>query len=497
MSRSGWIGGLAVLLIALGTAATWLRCEGTPPEFTVSEEIRVGREPVEATLTAADADSGLRDIRIVLVHADGEVSLLLRRFPGDPLRGGNRNPTSLNFSIDAATHGLGDGNAVVEARARDWSWRNWLRGNETLLRVPVLIDRHAPRVSIQSNLTYVQRAGTAAVIYQVNEATRRDGVQVADTFFPSFPWPPAEAGAAKPVSTPPGDGAAETPSDASTAESPAEAPSNSGTSEPATLPSDLRAAGGRIALFAVPHDAPENSRIEVIAEDRVGNRGRASWPTRLQERQFQEERIQISEAFLGNVVPPLAEENNIQAADPVATFQEINQKLRRANEARVRELTAHSSAIPLWEGAFVQWPNSKVTSHFAEHRTYWFQDQQISEATHFGYDLAATTAAPVTATSRGRVLFAGPLGIYGNCVLIDHGLGVASLYGHLSRMDVAEGDMVNQGATLGLSGQTGLAGGDHLHFAILVSGVYVDPVEWWDPKWMREHIGARLAPETP
>jgi murein DD-endopeptidase MepM/ murein hydrolase activator NlpD len=103
----------------------------------------------------------------------------------------------------------------------------------------------------------------------------------------------------------------------------------------------------------------------------------------------------------------------------------------------------------------------------------------------------------VGASNAGRVVFADELGIYGNCVLIDHGLGVSSLYGHLSRIDVAPGDVVQRGQTIGLTGQTGLAGGDHLHFAILVGDTYVDPIEWWDPKWIRDHIDARLESPAP
>jgi murein DD-endopeptidase MepM/ murein hydrolase activator NlpD len=71
-------------------------------------------------------------------------------------------------------------------------------------------------------------------------------------------------------------------------------------------------------------------------------------------------------------------------------------------------------------------------------------------------------------------------------------MGITSLYGHLSRIDVKEGEDVAQGQTLGLSGQTGLAGGDHLHFAILVGDTYVDPVEWWDAKWVQSHVEAQL-----
>ena len=95
------------------------------------------------------------------------------------------------------------------------------------------------------------------------------------------------------------------------------------------------------------------------------------------------------------------------------------------------------------------------------------------------------------------MIFQDPLGIYGNCVIVDHGLGVTSLYAHLSRIDVREGDLLEKDQRLGLSGATGLAGGDHLHFAVMVGSTYVDPKEWWDPKWVREHIEARLATQAP
>ena len=79
-------------------------------------------------------------------------------------------------------------------------------------------------------------------------------------------------------------------------------------------------------------------------------------------------------------------------------------------------------------------------------------------------------------------------------MIVDHGLGVATLYGHLSRIDVAAGDAVERSQQLGLSGATGLAGGDHLHFAVVVGSTYVDPLEWWDAKWVRENVEARLTP---
>ena len=168
--------------------------------------------------------------------------------------------------------------------------------------------------------------------------------------------------------------------------------------------------------------------------------------------------------------------------------------MRAADEAHVREILAKTAPEPLWNGPFQQWANSQVTSRFAEHRIYFVGEKQVSEAIHYGYDLATLAGAPVTASNAGRVLFAGDLGIYGNCVVLDHGLGLASLYGHLASFAVAEGDAVAKGQVLGRSGATGLAGGDHLHFAILVGGTYVEPKEWWDPKWVREKVDSQLAP---
>ncbi len=107
---------------------------------------------------------------------------------------------------------------------------------------------------------------------------------------------------------------------------------------------------------------------------------------------------------------------------------------------------------------------------------------------HYGYDLASTKQSPVTAANRGVVVFADPLTIYGNTVILDHGLGLQTLYAHLSSMEVKVGDEVAKGQELGRTGASGLAIGDHLHFEVLVHGVSVTPIEWWDARWIRDHI---------
>jgi murein DD-endopeptidase MepM/ murein hydrolase activator NlpD len=84
-------------------------------------------------------------------------------------------------------------------------------------------------------------------------------------------------------------------------------------------------------------------------------------------------------------------------------------------------------------------------------------------------------------------------GIYGNTVVLDHGYGLMSLYGHLSSFAVNKGDAVKRGQAVGNSGATGLAGGDHLHFSMLYQDVQVDPREWWDPHWLHDRLAVKLA----
>ena len=76
--------------------------------------------------------------------------------------------------------------------------------------------------------------------------------------------------------------------------------------------------------------------------------------------------------------------------------------------------------------------------------------------------------------------------------MIDHGYGLQTVYGHLSEFLVKKGDMVKKGQTIGKTGSTGLAGGDHLHFTMQVDGVQVNAVEWWDPHWVKDRILSKM-----
>jgi hypothetical protein len=438
---------LGIVLILAG-GATFVRCEASPPELLLGEhadELVVGADGIEVSILGTDADSGIKHLEVRLRHAKGETALGQVDPPGNPIVGGLSSETAATVSarIDPKAMDLAEGDAVLVAEATDWSWANLLAGNSATLEIPVTVDRTAPRVSVSSGLTYVRRGGAGLVRYRLNEEVAEHGVSVGDAIFRGYPVP----------------GAAE---------------------------------GERIAIFAIPRDASGDARIRVFAADAAGNRADVGWPVRVLERKFDRIEIRLSNNFMGNKVPSLAGELGIAGKDDVAVFQVINRDERARNEDTIRGIVVASGGERFFEGAFMQMKNSAVTSQFAEHRTYLVGGEKISEAIHYGYDLASVSGAPIEAANAGVVLHAEPLGIYGNCVILDHGLGLTSLYAHLSQIDVNPGDRVTRGQALGRSGATGLAGGDHLHFGILAGTTYVDPKEWWDAKWVRDHVDPAL-----
>ena len=141
----------------------------------------------------------------------------------------------------------------------------------------------------------------------------------------------------------------------------------------------------------------------------------------------------------------------------------------------------------MWSGSFRRF-FGKPMARFGDRRTYMYQNKAVDQQTHLGEDLASLINSPVYAGNNGVVVYAEPLGIYGQTVILDHGLGVFSSYSHMSQIDVKVGDKLDKGAVLGRTGTTGLAAGDHLHFAINLQGEFVDPLEWWDPHWLKDQV---------
>jgi murein DD-endopeptidase MepM/ murein hydrolase activator NlpD len=251
-------------------------------------------------------------------------------------------------------------------------------------------------------------------------------------------------------------------------------------------------AGGsnqRLVLFAFPWDMPVSTTPVVFASDAGGPEATAHFWFKIFPKKFRARDLVIDDKFLDKVV------NQIEpggTGDLLSRFLKINGQLRVENNRTLADLRLKTEPKFLWTEPFLQLANSKVESEFADVRSYIYKGKKVDQQVHLGFDLAVTAHTPVVAANAGKVVWAAPLGIYGNCIVVDHGYTLQSIYGHLSEIDVKEGDMVKRGQVMGKSGSTGLAGGDHLHFSMQVGGVQVNPVEWWDEHWIKDHIWNRL-----
>ncbi len=326
----------------------------------------------------------------------------------------------------------------------------WRHANTTVTReIEVRLD--APQVAILSSGHTISQGGTELVLFTAMPSDVEATVHVGTLVYRSYP----------------------------------------GTAVGVTDP------GSRVAFVALGHDHALDTPIVIVARDPAGNETRRPVPHTTQAKAFGTSRIPIDEGFLQRVVPPILEQTPEVAASTspnglLDAFLTVNRDLRRRNAETIAALAASSANEMMWTGAFTPLARSAVEARFADARTYVFAGREVDRQTHLGFDLASTARAPVAAAQRGIVAHAAFLGIYGNCVVIDHGLGVQSLYGHLSSIDVKVGDSVAAGKVLGRSGTTGLAAGDHLHFTVLVGGQPVNATEWWDPRWMETRITSRL-----
>jgi murein DD-endopeptidase MepM/ murein hydrolase activator NlpD len=250
----------------------------------------------------------------------------------------------------------------------------------------------------------------------------------------------------------------------------------------------------RVVLFAIPWDLEDGSAIRAFVVDDAGNRVEQPFVDGYRTRQLRSDTVRVTDDFLQRVVPAIASRTPGFSTEGslLEQYLRINGEYRRQNLLVIRDLAAATADTSLWSGAFEQLPRGAVQAGFADRRVYSYDDREVDRQTHLGLDLASTARAPVPAANTGRVVWADWLAIYGNVVLIDHGLGLMTGYGHLSQIDVTSGDVVAKGQVVGRTGTTGLAGGDHLHFEVFVHGQSVDPLEWLDPEWVRTTVLDRL-----
>jgi len=380
----------------------------------------------------SDSQSGLSHFSVEIIQDNKGQILADKKIP---TRGIKQEILSLTINMGALK--LHDGPAVIKITAEDHS----LFKNQAILSQTIKIDTVPPQINLLKNMNYINQGGTGFVAYDSSKTIASTGVYVNDYFTPGYP-----------------------------------VQSGNKTSY--------------VTYFAVPMDAEKSkTRIMIFARDDAGNETKMTLPCVIKKKKFRTDKMNLSDDFMKQKAPEFqAIVPSLHGKTPLEVYIYVNSQLRNENFLTIQKICLKSAPKQLWEGTFLRMKNAAPKALLGDKRYYVYDKKIVGESIHSGVDLASTAHADIEASNKGIVVFAGPLGIYGNAVIIDHGLGLFSLYGHLSSIDTTVGKNVSKGEKIGHSGMTGLAGGDHLHFSILAGGQFVNPEEWWDPHWIKDNI---------
>jgi hypothetical protein len=442
-----------LLLAAIVMAAAWhLAGKAAGPRVTVMSPARAIGRTGELDVLIESPGARLDRLDVALEQNGRTTPLFALGEPGNALTpaGDGRLRLLLPIGKDVLPQ-LEDGRAEVSIGASRPVLFGY-RHAQSSVRHAFDVRLTPPRISALSTLHHISPGGSETVVYEVSSSAVDSGVRVGEKEYPGFAASGARVARAD-----------------------------------VTL---------RVAFFALAWDGDGATPIHLFARDDVGNELHEGFDVKVLPRNFRKGRIELDKRFLSKVVPAILQRSPDlkveDSSDVLASFLRINGDLRKQNSDEIAALARETAPEMLWRGPFRQLASSAVEGSFADQRTYFYEGREVDRQVHLGYDLASTALAGVVAANRGKVVHAGWLGIYGNCVILDHGMGLQSLYAHLSSIEVKAGSMVEEGALVGRTGSTGLAGGDHLHFTMLVGGTPVTPLEWWSPKWIQDRVMRKL-----
>jgi len=332
----------------------------------------------------------------------------------------------------------------VSVEVSDKSNWNFFQGNTVKKIINVKIDYKRPDVNILANSYSVTRGGVGLVVFQVkDEALEGFYVEATGNQFQAQPY---------------------------------------------------KEEGTYATLIAWPFNK-ENFSANIVAIDKAGNKRISTIPFYLSSRRYKTSWMEAKDKFIDGKISDLiaSEPDYSMIDDRLEKLKTINEVMRLKNEDLIHSLSKKVSTEILDEWKikkFYPLKNAAKVASFGDDRHYYYQEKEneVSQSQHVGLDLASTKMAKVVSSNAGRVVYADYNGIYGNMPMIDHGLGLYTLYGHCSNLMVKTGDDIGAGFAIAQTGRSGLALGDHLHFGMLVQGIEVRPEEWMDRKWIRDNI---------
>jgi len=392
------------------------------------------KKPLEISINDA---SGLKSYKIILKTATEQKTLQHEQYVTP------QKSLNVKVSPPKSAYAMKEKEISIIVQATDTSKWNLLNGNSVIKEYKLKIDKKRPQLSAVANSYKIKKGGAALVIFKAKDDNLKN-IYIQTNFGKIFKAQP------------------------------------------------FYKEGYYISLLAWP--VTENSfRATIVAIDNADNIAKVTVPLYLKEKKYRTSYIKLSDKFLNGKIAELAEEfvETQGVTDSIEQFKIINEDVRAKNEKLIHDITSKVSTDMISNFKMKKmYPlkNAAIVAHFGDHRKYSYKGERISESYHLGLDMASNAMAKIKPQNSGDVVYADYNGLYGNMPIIHHGLGLYTLYGHCSSLNIASGDSIRAGAQIANTGKSGYAMGDHLHFGVLIQGIEVRPAEWMDSTWMKLNI---------
>ncbi|MDR1461069.1 MAG: M23 family metallopeptidase [Campylobacteraceae bacterium] len=408
--------------------------ERNMPDIVLDEQIYWNlKNPIQAKVKD---DSGIERVLVQISDGENNITLINDKYSG------SEREIDFNISFPKTGFFSKKNQYYLTFEVVDKSLWNFFMGNRIQKVYSVTIDTKQPNVYTVANSYKVTKGGSGVVIFKADDENLKD-VYIQTNYGKRFKVAP------------------------------------------------FNKKGYYIAFVAWPVNQ-KNFSAEIVAEDLAGNVAKNRIKYFLQDKNYKVSKITLSDNFLSNSVYPLAEEfdyENTKDLLALERFVFINEKIRNESLFTIQNITsAVNYNKPFRLKSFFPLKNGAVVAGYGDFRIYEYNKSQVSQSYHLGLDMASTAEAEIVLSNSGTIAFADENGIYGKMILIDHGLGLYSLYAHCSELSVNAGDEIINGQVIGRTGKTGFVFGDHLHFGVVVQGVEVRPEEWMDEKWLKENV---------
>lgn len=337
-------------------------------------------------------------------------------------------------------------NVTITIEAIDGSKWNFLNGNANKISYDLKIDTKRPVANVMANSRYIKRAGSSIAIVKVEDTNLKEAYIdfCGKAVYSLTPFYKENYYAA-------------------------------------LIPWDIN----------IKFD--EFTQVTLVASDKAGNFTKTKIPFYIQEFKEKHDDIKISDRFIEGVSKNVLAQMGESIPDsPKDIFIKQNNELRAKNVETIRQIALKYVGKEFVSdfniNAFKRLRGSRTAAGYGERRSYFYNGEKIDEAWHLGMDWASIKKASIKTTNSGNIIFNQYLGIYGNTLMIDHGLGLVSLYAHTTNQFVTDGENVRSNTKIATTGISGAVLGDHLHFGVVVQGIEVNPIEWMDRNWIKTRI---------